>query len=407
MSDDENTVTPATEQAAGPKLREQILSRISVIWKPLLLICAVPFCILVIAVWLALAHHGNGARPAGTVPTTDVTPIDEPPPPPPPERNPPAPKVQTPNEDARKVDTELNKCGGAPCPSNEPPANPPNGAPATNPGVSPQQEYEQKLKQYQLAAAFASPDEQVGEPPQQSQPQSQAPPTPSAQAPAKPFPPVSTPEEEIGQEKNASYDSSTGPQYRLFGGVDSIPARLENEIIGDFDGPFQAVVTKDIWSLHHEACLIPQGAKLIGRYHRVSDGDQERLQAEIYKMWMPDGWTTSFEPSTVLDAAGATGLTGKVNHHYAQLFLTSIGISAVGAGAQIGNYQSSGYNYDPAVALQNGVTIGSSQAAQDVLSRKARIRSTIKVPAGSLIDLQFAHDVVFPDWHNHQVNPHI
>jgi type IV secretion system protein VirB10 len=205
--------------------------------------------------------------------------------------------------------------------------------------------------------------------------------------------------------KKAPYDQDSGPKYLLFAGVTQISCRLMNGIVADMNGPVLCRTTEPVYSWEREAVLIPKGTFLTGTYERVMADDQERVAIAIDSMLMPDGYRVTFPHVGGLDQTGHAGVRDKVDRHYAQLFLTTIGISAAGAGAQIG-IGSGGYSYSPVDLLRVGFGANMSQAAMQELSRLHR-RPTLMIPDGQVINVFAPVDMELPAYRNHRMNPHM
>jgi type IV secretory pathway VirB10-like protein len=166
-----------------------------------------------------------------------------------------------------------------------------------------------------------------------------------------------------------------------------------------------AQASQDVWSWNREAILVPKGTYLTGRYERVNDGDQERVQIALDSLVTPDGWRTNFPNGNALDQTGQVGVRDKVNHHYAQIFLTAIAISGIGASASFGN--SGGYSFSPVDVLRIGFSQGTSQAGQQVLQRYANRKPTLTIRPGIEINLFAPCDMALPAYKDHKVNPHL
>lgn len=277
---------------------------------------------------------------------------------------------------------------------------------------TPEQETQQRERDFEWAARHAAPDDS---PEQIAGTQRESPQPPTASAPedkeSQPnqqgaFPPVATREEEIAGQKNASYCKSGGHEYRLFGGVDVIEARLMNQINGDFPGSFRAIVTQDTYDLHHEAVLIPKGSILVGSYGATGAGDQERVPGRVSSLLKPNGCRVTFTETPITDAAGAAGLKDKVNRHTFQRFAVAIGISAIGATAQYGNYQNA-FSYDPASQFRNNFTANMGNQAMETIREKQPRRNTLIIGAGKHVQLPLGNDVLLSDWTKDIVDPHI
>jgi type IV secretion system protein VirB10 len=82
--------------------------------------------------------------------------------------------------------------------------------------------------------------------------------------------------------------------------------------------------------------------------------DQRRLAILFHRLILPNGKTVSLDRFRGLEQVGETGVVSKVDHHYLQIFGTSLPLGGIGGLAQIGAY--SGYGYDPATSFRVGVT---------------------------------------------------
>ena len=193
----------------------------------------------------------------------------------------------------------------------------------------------------------------------------------------------------------------TGRTWMIPAGLVPIKARLLNAIVGDFSGPWIAEVSEPAYSWDDTRLLIPKGSFLSGRYDRVGEVEQERLILQTSSLMMPDGCRMEFPVADSMDQQGIMGLHDKVNHHYAQLILTAVGTSAMSAGATFGS--SSGYSFTPADALKVGFAEGGSQAGQQIFSRFANRKPTIRIRAGQELIIFPAVDFVLPEWRNHHV----
>lgn len=196
---------------------------------------------------------------------------------------------------------------------------------------------------------------------------------------------------------------SNGASYTLLAGLSPIKARLLTAITGDVKGPVIAEVIQPVYSWDNITLLIPKGSFITGRYDRVSEQDQERLLLSIDTLVLPDAWRINFPPAEVLDQAGEAGVRDKVNHHYTQLFLTAVAVSAIGAGAQIGGGSTGGYSFSPMDALRIGFGEGASQTAQQIFSRFSNRKPTILIRNGTEIVVFPPIDIPLDEWGSHHV----
>lgn len=199
------------------------------------------------------------------------------------------------------------------------------------------------------------------------------------------------------------FDSSFGKLYRLM--EDTIlETVLVNRLAGASIGPVIAMVTTDVYSTSGSHLLIPQGTRLLGTVSAVASTNQERLFVAFHRMIYPDGYSVSLDKFKGLDVVGQTGLRDLVNHHYVQIFGTSIALAAVAATTQIGN-NSSLLTYDWGSQMRNGVSQGLGQSAQRVMERFMNILPTFTIRERSRVKIMLASDMLLPDTKNHTMDP--
>lgn len=131
---------------------------------------------------------------------------------------------------------------------------------------------------------------------------------------------------------NYTFDSSFGKLYRLMEDT-IVETVLVNRLAGASVGPVITMVTTVIYSENGSHLLVPKGTRLLGTVSAVASLNQERLFVAFHRMIMPDGYSVSLDKFQGLDVVGQTGLRDLVNHHYVQIFGTSLALAAIGAGA--------------------------------------------------------------------------
>ena len=78
--------------------------------------------------------------------------------------------------------------------------------------------------------------------------------------------------------------------------------------------------------------LIPQGARLVGRYASDVAYGQSRVLVAWQRLVFPDGKALDIGAMPGADSAGYAGFTDRVNHHYLRVFGSALLMSAVVAG---------------------------------------------------------------------------
>jgi type IV secretion system protein VirB10 len=96
-----------------------------------------------------------------------------------------------------------------------------------------------------------------------------------------------------------------------------IPATLLTGVNSDLLGQVIAQVTRPVYdTVTGETALVPQGARLIGRYDSVIAFGQSRALLVWSRIVMPDGSSIRIDNLAGVDAHGYAGLEDKVDHHF-------------------------------------------------------------------------------------------
>jgi type IV secretion system protein VirB10 len=137
--------------------------------------------------------------------------------------------------------------------------------------------------------------------------------------------------------------------------------------------------------------LIPKGSRLLGEAHEVNGLDQRRLAILFHRLILPNGKSVSLDKFRGLDQVGETGVVSKVDHHYLEIFGTSLALGGIGGLAQIGAY--GGYGYDPGTGFRVGVTERMGSSAEQVLAKFLNKYPTIQVLEGTRIKVILTNDL--------------
>jgi type IV secretion system protein VirB10 len=156
------------------------------------------------------------------------------------------------------------------------------------------------------------------------------------QAPVGP-PPAPVAQSEPDGSRPDCVDSDHGGQrlYALCEGS-IIEARLENRLVGDFAGPVNAIVERDVYSRDRQHLLLPKGSRLLGRAARADQAFQERLAVQFHRLLLPDGRGVDLHDAAGLDQAGEMALKDKTNRHIPATIVTSVALGSLAAFSQFG-----------------------------------------------------------------------
>jgi type IV secretion system protein VirB10 len=206
-------------------------------------------------------------------------------------------------------------------------------------------------------------------------------------------------------QKNASdrfadLNQSEGKQYRVFEGT-VLEAVLTNRLNGSFAGPVNCMATSNVYSHDGQQLLIPQGSRILGEARRVITFGQERLAVLFHRVTMPDGYSVSLDQFKGLNQVGETGLRDQVNHHYAQIFGTSLAIGAI-AGLAEADTRASAFQ-SSTDAYRQGVASSLSQSSLRILDRYLNVLPTVTIREGHRVKVYLSDDLLLPAYQNHRM----
>ena len=237
-----------------------------------------------------------------------------------------------------------------------------------------------------------------------------APPTPAA----TPAPPQSEKQAEpkegavesrrekkpVSKIEDPELQSSTGKKYRLFEGT-VLETVLTNRLTGEFSGPVNCMVTTNVYSRDHQQLLIPQGSRVLGEATKVSAFGQQRLAVFFHRIVMPDGFSLSLDDFHGLSQIGETGLRDQVNHHYIQIFGTSLAIGAIAGLAQANTQY--GFNTSALDNYRQGVSQSLSQSSLRILDRFLNVLPTFTIREGNRVKVYLSDDLLLPSYDRHKL----
>jgi type IV secretion system protein VirB10 len=174
-----------------------------------------------------------------------------------------------------------------------------------------------------------------------------------------------------------------------------IPASLLTGLNSDLPGMVVAQVTQNVRdSVTGRAVLIPQGARLIGRYDSGIGYGQKRALVVWQRILFPDGSSLRIDNMPASDAAGYAGLADRVDGHSWQLIKGVILSSLLDVGTQLSLGGDSGL----VRALRESAQQNGSQAGEQIVSKGLSVQPTIKVRPGWPVRVLVSEDLVLQPW---------
>ncbi|MBI1392400.1 MAG: conjugal transfer protein TrbI [Alphaproteobacteria bacterium] len=177
--------------------------------------------------------------------------------------------------------------------------------------------------------------------------------------------------------------------YQVMAGT-LIPASLVMGINSDLPGTIVAQVTQPVYdTVTGRYLLIPQGARLIGRYQSEVSFGQDRALVTWDRIIFPDG-TSIVISAPGADAQGYAGLSDRTDHHWDRVFIAAGLATILGIGAELG----SDGDGDIERAIRRGTSDTVNEAGQRVVERNLGIQPTIKVRPGWPVRVVVTRDLI-------------
>lgn len=177
-----------------------------------------------------------------------------------------------------------------------------------------------------------------------------------------------------------------------------IPAALVTGLDSDLPGMVIAQVTEPVFDhLTGSTVLIPQGARLIGKYDSQVSYGQSRALVVFTRLIFPSGRSVDLGAMVGADPTGAGGLADRVDNHLPRL-AKAVGLStlvAVGASAAQ-NSAGRGVGDRVLIDAAGGVAGSASQTGQRIVERDLQRAPTIKVRPGYPVRVLVDKDLVLP-----------
>ncbi len=159
-----------------------------------------------------------------------------------------------------------------------------------------------------------------------------------------------------------------------------IPASLITGVNSDLPGTVIAQVTQNIYdTVTGQYVLIPQGAKLIGRYDSVIAFGQSRALLVWSRIIYPDGASIVIDAMPASDVAGYSGLSDQVDFHTFRLLKGVVLSTLLGVGTELSFDDAES---DIVAALRESAQTSANQAGQKIVQRNLDIQPTIKIRPG-------------------------
>lgn len=197
------------------------------------------------------------------------------------------------------------------------------------------------------------------------------------------------------QYANADVETAQASQLQNLGTLVTqgtvIDGILETAIQSDLPGMVRAIVSEDVYSFNGSSLVIPKGSKIVGRYRSTLTRGQSRVFVIWNRLIRNDGVSINIG-SYGTDDLGRSGLAGVVDSHFFERFGSSVLLSLIDTGLQIG-VNAVDDDDQATVALETGSDF--SRSTEIALENTIGIPPTVHVHQGSRIKVFVGKDLDF------------
>jgi len=178
-----------------------------------------------------------------------------------------------------------------------------------------------------------------------------------------------------------------------------IPATLITGVNSDLPGRIIAQVSRNVYdSATGQHLLIPQGAKLFGRYDSKLSFGQERVLVVWTDLVFPDGASLQIAGMAGADPEGYGGFSDRIDRHLWQTFGTATLIALIGSGIDMSMPQS------PALAMREtaldavrrNFAESFGRLAEQSISKNLNRQPTLRIRPGYQFNVLVDQDLILP-----------
>ena len=196
------------------------------------------------------------------------------------------------------------------------------------------------------------------------------------------------------QTRNSGSLQLPASPYQVMAGT-VIAAALVTGIKSDLPGDVIATVTEPIYdTATGKFLLIPQGARLMGKYNSQVSYGQSRTQVVWNRVILPD--TSSFQLDNLVgaDPSGYAGLEDGVDWHWDRVLAGAVMTTLMGIGAELAAPENRQDGNRVVIAGRDGLQDSVNQVGQEMTRRNMNIQPTLTSRPGLPVRIIVNRDLV-------------
>jgi type IV secretory pathway VirB10-like protein len=182
--------------------------------------------------------------------------------------------------------------------------------------------------------------------------------------------------------------------YELKAGT-VIPTALLTAVDTEREGRVLAVVTENVFdTLTGNYLLIPQGARLLGRFN----GDQEYGGRRAFLVWerivFTDGRSLTLSKEPGVDSSGAGGVRGRVDRRLGQLAIAAIFSGVVTTLGEAARRDGEGKSGSLLGDAGDAASIEAARVGGRLIDRELEVKPTIRIAQGERVQVLLTRDLI-------------
>ena len=181
-----------------------------------------------------------------------------------------------------------------------------------------------------------------------------------------------------------------------------IPAVMLSGIHSDLPGTIVAQTRQTVYATNEPgAVVIPQGARLIGRYSADVAYGQSRVLAAWDELILPNGSRISLRGMSAADGQGRSGMEDQVDNHFWKTWSSALLVSFLGVAAQQSQPQNQGAFNTPSGSAQAAAAAMNSlsDVSSKILQKSLNISPTLQVRPGMAFNVMVNRSIILPTYH--------
>ncbi len=182
--------------------------------------------------------------------------------------------------------------------------------------------------------------------------------------------------------------------YQVMAGT-VIAGALVTGIKSDLPGDVIGTVTEPVYdTATGKFLLIPQGARILGRYNSQVGYGQSRVQVVWNRIILPDTSSLTLDNLVGTDPAGYAGLEDDVDWHWNRIFAGAVLTTLLGVGAELAAPENRQDGNRIVIAGRDSAQDSINQVGQEITRRNMNIQPTLTERPGLPVRIIVNRDLV-------------